>query len=212
MFLETVTGTNGVIGPPAGYLKGVRSLLSKYGILMICDEVMCGLGRTGEWFAVDHWDVVPDIITMAKGVTSAYLPLGVVALSPDVANAFNDKPYSGGLTYNGHPMCLAAGVATLKVLEDEKLVSRAKVMGNQMGKHMEELKRNHISVGDVRHIGLFGAIELVSNREKKTPLAPYNGSHPAIAEMNKYLRDHGVYAFCHWNLLHTNPPLVISMV
>lgn len=234
MFLETVTGTNGLLPPPEGYLRGVREVLSKYGILMVCDEVMCGLGRTGAWFAVDHWGVVPDIITMAKGVTSAYLPLGVVAMSAQVAAAFDNKAYSGGLTYNGmyvivllliisylilvsvcpigHPMCLAAGVAALRVLEEERLVERAHSMGAIMGEHLENMKHKHVSVGDVRYIGLFGTMELVKNRATKESLAPFNGTHPSIAAMNKLIKDKGLYMFCHWNLLHTNPPLVITKV
>jgi taurine--2-oxoglutarate transaminase len=115
MFLETVTGTNGIIPPPAGYLQGVRDVLTKYGILMVCDEVMCGLGRTGEWFAVDHWNVVPDILVMAKGLSSAFAPLGCVAVNPAIAASFDNVPFNGGLTYNAHPLCLGAAVANLKV-------------------------------------------------------------------------------------------------
>ena len=173
---------------------------------------MCGLGRTGEWFAVDHWDVVPDMITMAKGVTSAYLPLGVIAISPSVAAAFDNKVYSGGLTYSGHPMCLAAGVATLKVLEEEKIVDKAAATGLIMAKHLENMKLKHKCVGDVRYIGMFGAMELVKNRKTKVPLAPFNGTHPAIVEMNKFIKQNGLYMFCHWNYLHCNPPLVITEV
>ena len=131
--IETVTGTNGLIVPPDGYLQGVRAICDKYGILLICDEVMAGLGRTGAWFAVDHWDVVPDIITMAKGLTSAYLPLGAVAVNPRIAEFFKDRMYYGGLTYNAHPMCLAAAVATLKVLHDDDLVGNSRRMGAVMG-------------------------------------------------------------------------------
>lgn len=212
MLLETVTGSNGLIPPPEGYLKGVRELLSKYGILMICDEVMCGLGRTGSWFACDLWNVVPDMITMAKGVTSAYLPLGVVAIRSDIAHAFDEKPFVGGLTYNGHPMCLATGVATMKVMEEEKVVENAREMGKHLAFLQQEMKRKHVSVGDVRSVGLFGAMELVTNRKTKQPLAPYNSSHPAIAQMNKFLREKGVYQFTYWNIMHTNPPLVINKV
>ena len=175
MFIETVTGTNGILPPPKGYLVGLRKLLTKYGILLVCDEVMCGLGRTGAWFACDNWNVVPDIITMAKGVTSAYLPLGVVAVSEEIAKHFDDQVYSGGLTYNGHPLCLAAAVANLQVMEDEKVVENAKKMGVVMARHHQELKSKHICVGDVRSIGLFGCLELVKDRKSKEPLAPYNG-------------------------------------
>jgi taurine--2-oxoglutarate transaminase len=210
MILETVTGTNGLIPPPNGYLRGVREVLSKYGIMMICDEVMCGLGRTGTWFGCDEWGVVPDMITMAKGVTSAFLPLGVVAMSNSIAQSFEEKTYFGGLTYNGHPMCLAAGVATLKVLEEEKLVDRSRAMGVHLAAHLARMKSKHACVGDVRSIGLFGAMELVKNKTTKEPLAPYNGTHPAIQEMNKFLKEKGIYIFAVWNIVHTNPPLVIS--
>lgn len=157
-------------------------------------------------------DVVPDMITMAKGVTSAYMPLGAVALTPEIAAAFDSKPYSGGLTYNGHPMSLAAANATLQVLEEENLVSRAKEMGKHLAAHLEDMKQKHPSVGDVRSIGLFGCMELVKNKKTKEPLAPYNGTHPLIVEMNKFLKEKGIYMFVHWNIMHTNPPLIISKV
>jgi len=173
IFLETVTGANGLIPPPRGYLKGLRRLCDKYGILMVCDEVMCGFGRTGEWFAVDHWDVVPDIMTMAKGLSAGYLPLGAVAVSPKIAKEFDDKPFQGGLTYQSHPMCLASAVAVIKFMEEEDVVGNAKRMGKIMSGILHELKHKHPSVGDVRSIGLFGGIEMVKNRETKEPLAPW---------------------------------------
>jgi len=212
MFLETVTGTNGIIIPPAGYLQGVRDVLSKYGIMMICDEVMCGVGRTGEWFACDHWGVVPDIITMAKGVTSGFMPLGVVAVSDDIAKSFDDNPFVGGLTYSGHPMCVATGVACLKTLEEENIIPRAKEMGHYMKKKMMELKERHVSVGDVRAIGLFGCLELIQNTATKQPLVlnDRNAPHPAFLEMGRVMKERGLFAYQYMNFLHCNPPLTIT--
>lgn len=209
-FLETVTGTNGLIPPPKGYLKGVRDICTKYGIMMVCDEVMCGLGRCGEYFACDVYGVVPDLICMAKGLTSAYLPMGAVAMSPKTAAFFDNTPFPGGLTYNGHPMCLAVAVATLKVYEEEGIIDNARAMGKVLRREHLKLMEKHPCVGDARSVGLFGGLELVVSRKTKEPLAPYNGSHPKIAEMMKFLRDNGVFAFAAWNILHTNPPLTIT--
>jgi taurine--2-oxoglutarate transaminase len=212
MIMETVTGTNGIIPPPAGYLTGVRKLLSKYGIMMICDEVMCGLGRTGEWFAVDHWGVVPDILTMAKGITSAYTPLGVIAVSPEIAKSFDHRPFYGGLTYMGHPLCLAAAVQSIKIMENEHIVERAKAMGVHLADALQQMKKKHRCIGDVRSIGLFGGMELVKNRKTKEGLAAYGKVHPVMGEMVKFLRERGVFIFAAGNMLHTNPPLVITKV
>ena len=213
MFLETVTGTNGIIPPPKGYLHGVKKMLEKYGILMVCDEVMCGLGRTGEWFACDHWDFAPDIITMAKGVSSANLPLGVVALSPKVYNHFDDIVFPGGLTYSSHPMCLAASLATIKVYEEEKLIENSRNMGVVLAAHLKRMMEKHICIGDVRSIGLFSAMELVKNRETKEPMAtPYGGPDPCIAKLNAFLRSKGLFAFISQNIFHVSPPLTITKV
>jgi taurine--2-oxoglutarate transaminase len=209
-FIETVTGTNGILIPPDGYLQGLREICDKHGILLICDEVMAGLGRTGAWFAVDHWKVVPDIITMAKGLTSAYMPLGAVALNGRVADHFEKNVFYGGLTYSAHPMCLAAAVANLRVLKEDDLVGNSARMGVVMGELMDELKAEHKSVGDVRNIGLFGVIELVKNRATKEPLAPYTGGGPEMTKLGAFLKDKGVYAFTWRNLLHTNPPLCVT--
>jgi len=210
VFIETVTGTNGLIVPPDGYLQGLRALCDRYGILLICDEVMCGLGRTGAWFAVDHWDVVPDIITMAKGLTSAYMPLGCVAMKEEIAHHFDDRVLSAGLTYNGHPMSLAAGIANLKVLEEDDLVGSSKRMGKVMAELLDDLKAEHPSVGDVRSIGLFGIVELVKNRKTKEPLAPFNGNSPVMQKLTAALKERGLYTFVHWNTFFTNPPLSIN--
>jgi taurine--2-oxoglutarate transaminase len=209
-FIETVTGTNGILIPPDGYLQGLREICDKHGILLICDEVMAGLGRTGAWFAVDHWKVVPDIITMAKGLTSAYMPLGAVAINQRVADHFEKNVFYGGLTYSAHPMCLAAAVANLRVLKEDDLVGNSQRMGVVMGELMEDLKAEHKSVGDVRNIGLFGAIELVRNRATKEPLAPYTGGGLEMTRLNAFLKEKGVYAFVWRNMLHTNPPLCVT--
>ena len=210
VFIETVTGTNGLIVPPNGYLQGLRALCDKYGILLICDEVMCGLGRAGEWFAVDHWNIVPDIITMAKGLTSAYLPLGCVAMSAKIARTFDDRVFSGGLTYNGHPMCLAAAIANLKVLEEDDLVGNARRMGKIMAGLLDDLKAEHASVGDVRSMGLFGIVELVKNRKTKEPLAPFNGTSEAMQKLAAFFKQKGLYTFLYSNTFFTNPPLIIN--
>ncbi len=210
VIIETVTGSNGIIPPPQGYLKGLRKICDKYGILLICDEVMCGFGRTGEWFAVDHWQVVPDILTMAKGLTSAYLPLGAVAVSSKIANEFENRVFSGGLTYQSHPMCLGVASAVLDFMEEEKVVDNSREMGKEMSLILNNLKEKHISIGDVRNIGLFGGIELVKDRKTKEPLCPYGGSSDIMAKLMGYLKDHGIFAYANGHLLHTNPPLVVN--
>jgi len=210
IMMEPVVGSNGIIIPPDGYMQGLRQLCDKHGILLVVDEVMCGLGRTGEWFAVDHWKVVPDIISMAKGLTSAYLPLGCVAVSKKIAKAFDDKPYSSGLTYQGHPMCLATAIANLKVMEEEDIVGNSKRMGKVMAHLLADLKAKHPSVGDIRSIGLFGIIEFVKNRKSKELMAPYNGTSEPMTKLGSFLRDNGVYGYIHWHKLHTNPPLCVT--
>lgn len=210
VFIETVTGTNGLIVPPDGYLQGLRQICDRHGILLVCDEIMCGLGRTGAWFAVDHWNVVPDLLTMAKGLTSAYMPLGAVAMSAKIAEYYQDKVYYGGLTYNAHPMSLAAAVANLKVLKEDDLVGNSQRMGHVMAGLLDDLKAEHPSVGDVRSIGLFGAVELVKDRRSKEPMAPFNGSSPEMTRLGAYFMEHGLYVFLHWNTFFTNPPLSIN--
>ena len=208
--IETVTGTNGIHVPPDGYLEGVRALCDKHGILLICDEVMSGFGRTGEWFAVDHWDVVPDILTMAKGLTSAYVALGAVGIRRKIADHFKDKVYYGGLTYNSHPLGCAAALATIAVYEDDNLLERARKMGVVMKQMHQELKSKHPSVGDVRSIGLFGIVELVKSRATMEPLAPFNGTSPEMQALGKFFREEGLYTFVRWNGFFTNPPLTIT--
>jgi taurine--2-oxoglutarate transaminase len=210
IFIETVTGTNGLIVPPDGYLQGLREICDRHGILLVCDEVMCGLGRTGAWFAADHWNVVPDMITMAKGLTSAYLPLGAVAVNGRIAAHFEKNVYYGGLTYNAHPMSLAAAEACLQVMIDDDLVAHTRRMGRVMGELHQEMKRKHPSVGDVRSIGLFGVLELVRNRVTREPMAPFNGTSPEMQRLAAFLRQEGMYAFVNWNNVFTNPPLCIT--
>lgn len=210
VLLETVTGTNGIIIPPEGYLQGVRSLCDKYGILLICDEVMSGFGRTGKWFAVDHWNIVPDLMTMAKGLTSAYAPLGAVAMTEEVAAHFTDKVYYGGLTYNSHPISLAAAIATIKVMQEDRIVEHAQQMGTVLHRYLIDIGEGHPSVGEVRSIGLFSAIEVVRNRKTREPMTPYNDTSPEMTELRQYLLDNGLYTFIHWNVILVNPPLIIS--
>jgi taurine--2-oxoglutarate transaminase len=208
--LETVTGTNGILVPPDGYIQGVRELCTRHGILMICDEVMAGFGRTGEWFAIDHWKVVPDMITMAKGLTAAYVQLGAVGMRRGLADTFNDKVFYGGLTYNSHPLACAAALATIKVYEDDKLLENARKMGAVMTRLMADLVRKHPSVGAARSIGLFGLVELVRDTAKKVPMAPFNGTSDEMAALGKFFRQEGLYTFVRWNTFFTNPPLCIT--
>jgi len=210
ILLETVTGTNGIIIPPKGYLEGVRALCDRYGILLICDEVMSGFGRTGAWFAVNHWGVVPDLMTMAKGLTSGYAPLGAVAMKPEIAAYYNERVYQGGLTYNGHPISLAAAIATIEVMRAEGLVERARATGEVLAEMLAELMDRHPSVGEVRSIGLFGAIELVRNRRTREPMAPYNGSSPEMNALRQHLLERGLFLYTHWNIILIIPPLIIT--
>jgi len=208
--LETVTGTNGILVPPDGYLAGVRALCDKYGILMIADEVMAGFGRTGRWFAVDNWNVVPDLLTMAKGLTSSYLPLGAVAMSDKVAAHFAERTYFGGLTYSSHPVACAAAIAAIGVLRDDDLVGNAARLGPIMANLHAELKEKHPSVGTTRSIGLFGIVELIRNRATGEPMAPFNGSSPEMAALDARFKADGLYTMQHWNSFFTNPPLCIT--
>ena len=209
-FLETITGTNGVLIPPDGYLEGIRALCDAHGILLIADEVMSGFGRTGEWFAVDHWHVVPDLLTMAKGLTSAYVPLGAVGLRESIADHFRDRAFAGGLTYNSHPLGCAAALATIGVYEEDRLVERARQMGAVMATLLADLAARHPSVGAVRSIGLFGIVELIRNRRTREPMAPFNASSPEMGALGRYFRQEGLYTFVRWNSFFTNPPLCIN--
>jgi taurine--2-oxoglutarate transaminase len=210
VFLETIVGTNGILIPPDGYLQGVRELCDRHGILLVADEVMAGFGRTGRWFAVDHWDVVPDLMTMAKGLTSSYLPLGAVAMRHHIAEAFDTKMYYGGLTYSSHPVSLAASLATIRVYEEDGLIENAARLGPVMRRHHEELAAKHPSVGAIRNLGLFGILDLVRSHDPWTPLTPFNGTSDEMKAVGKYLRDNGLYTMIANNSIHTNPPLCIT--
>lgn len=209
MFIETVTGTNGVLAPPRGYLPGLRRLLDKYGILLVCDEVMCGFGRTGKMFAFEHYDVLPDIVTVAKGLTSSYVPLGAMAIRTPLAEYFRKEVFWGGLTYNSHPLGLAAAEAVIDVLENEALVENAANMEAVMREEMDTLRARHPCVKEGRCIGLFGMVDLQSDSQG-TPLAPYNGSHPAVKAFGKRLLETGLFTFTRWGSFMCNPPLTIT--
>ena len=209
MFIETVTGTNGILPPPPGLLKGLREMLSKYGILLVCDEVMCGFGRTGKLFAFEHGDIVPDIVTMAKGLTSAYAPLGAMGISDPIAAHFKDNVFWGGLTYNSHPLALAAADAAIDVLLDEDLIGNAVRMGEVMRSEMQGLQDRHPCVRETRNIGLFGAVEIQKNAAGER-LVPYRAKHPAMLEFFKVLRERGLFTFGWFSTFFCNPPLVIN--
>src|SRR6476659_11274477 len=210
VFLETIVGTNGILIPPDGYMQGVREICDRNGILMVCDEVMAGFGRTGRWFAVDHWDVVPDLMTMAKGLTSSYLPLGAVAMRQHIADGLEQKMFYGGLTYSSHPVSLAAALATIRVYEEDDLIGNAARLDGVMRTHHQRLAERHPSVGAHRTLGLFGILDLVRSREPWTPLTPFNGPSDEMKAIGKFLRDNGLYTMIANNSIHTNPPLCIT--
>ena len=214
ILLETVVGTNGILVPPDGYLAGVRGLCDEHGIVMIVDEVMAGFGRCGEWFAVDHWGVTPDLIAFAKGVNSGYVPLGGVVISDAIADTFATRPYPGGLTYSGHPLACAAAVASINIFKDEGIVEHARHLGTDVVRPaLAEIAAKHPSVGEVRGLGVFWAIELVRDQATREPLVPYNASGPDAAPMAEFAaacKQRGVWPFTHFNRTHVVPPLTIS--
>ena len=211
IILESVPGTAGIMVPPPGYMAGVREICDRYGIVFIADEVMAGFGRTGEWFAIDHFDVVPDLMTFAKGVTSGYVPLGGVAISEEIAATFADRAYPGGLTYSGHPLACAAAVATINVMEDEGMVANADRIGAEvLGPGLHELAKRHPSVGEVRGLGVFWAIELVADRKTREPLAPYGGSSPAMNAVISACKSGGLLPFANFNRIHAVPACNIT--
>ena len=213
--LETVVGTNGILVPPDGYLAGVRELCDRYGIVMICDEVMAGFGRCGEWFAFQRWGVTPDLVCFAKGVNSGYLPLGGVVISADIVETFKDRAYPGGLTYSGHPLACASAVASIEIFKEEGIVEHARMLGTDViGPALEKLQANHPSVGDVRGLGVFWAIELVRDRETREPLVPFNAAGPDAKPMNDIAaacKAEGVWPFTHFNRVHVVPPCTTSV-
>lgn len=214
IILETVVGTNGILVPPDGYLAGVRDICDRHGIVMICDEVMCGFGRCGEWFAVDHWDVAPDLICFAKGVNSGYVPLGGVIISRRIADTFKERAYPGGLTYSGHPLACASAVASINIFEEEGIIDNARRLGTDViGPALRALADRHPSVGEVRGLGCFWAIELVRSKATREPLVPYNAAGPAAAPVNEVVaacKREGVWPFSHFNRIHVCPPLITS--
>ncbi|HMO60123.1 MAG TPA: aminotransferase class III-fold pyridoxal phosphate-dependent enzyme, partial [Roseiflexaceae bacterium] len=213
MILETVVGTNGILIPSERYIRGMRTLCDKYGILLIADEVMAGFGRTGRWFAVDHWGIVPDMITMAKGLTSAYVPLGAVTVSQPIADFFEERPLFAGLTYNSHPVGCAAAIATINVYKEDGLIENAARLGEVLKVELAHMKERHPSVGDVRAIGLFAVVELVKDRTTREPLTPYNPKPHELGPMpafNAFLRENGIFTLVRWNTFFVNPPLCIT--
>lgn len=214
VILETVTGTNGVIVPPDGYLQSIREICDRHGILLVLDEVMAGFGRTGRWFACDHWDVVPDIMTVAKGINSGYVPLGAMIINERLSDWVSDRFFAGGLTYSGHPLACAAGVASIEAFREEGIVENAAAMGDVLRDELfPPLEVAHPSVGEVRGLGLFWMIELVKNRETREMLVPYNASGEAaapVARLTKAAMERGLYLFVHWNKIMVAPPLTIT--
>ncbi|MFF0140643.1 aspartate aminotransferase family protein [Streptomyces sp. NPDC005227] len=214
LILETIPGTAGIMTPPAGYLAGVREICDRYGIVFILDEVMAGFGRTGKWFAADHFDVTPDLMTFAKGVNSGYVPLGGVAISAEIAETFARRPYPGGLTYSGHPLACAAAVATINVMEEEGIVGQAATIGETViGPGLRELAEGHPSIGEVRGTGVFWALELVKDRETREPLVPYNAAGEANAPMAAFgaaAKARGLWPFINMNRTHVVPPCNVT--
>jgi taurine---2-oxoglutarate transaminase len=214
ILLETVVGTNGILVPPQGYLAGVRAICDEFGIVMIADEVMSGFARCGEWFAIDHWGVRPDLITFAKGVNSGYVPLGGVIISDEIADSFSTRVYPGGLTYSGHPLACASAVASINIFKEEGIVEHARSLGvDVIGPGLEKLALKHPSIGEVRGLGVFWAIELVRDRETREPLVPYNAAGSDAAPMQEFAsscKAMGLWPFVHFNRTHVVPPCTTS--
>ena len=214
IIFETVVGTNGILVPPPGYLAGVRAICDEFGIMMIADEVMAGFGRAGEWFAIDHWGVTPDLIAFAKGVNSGYVPLGGVIISDAIAASFAQRSYPGGLTYSGHPLACASAVASISIFKEEGIVEHARALGTDvLGPELAKIAARHPSVGEVRGLGVFWAVELVRDRETREPLVPYNAAGADAAPMNAFAaacKERGLWPFVHFNRTHVVPPCVIS--
>jgi taurine---2-oxoglutarate transaminase len=214
VLLETVVGTNGILVPPPGYLEGVREICDEFGVVLIADEVMAGFGRCGEWFAVDHWRVTPDLITFAKGVNSGYLPLGGVVISDPIAETFRERMFPGGLTYSGHPLACASAVASIQIFKEEGIVEHARQIGEDViGPSLRDLAERHPSIGEVRGLGVFWALELVRDRATREPLVPYNASGPAaapMAELAAACKRRGLWPFTHFNRVHVVPPCTVS--
>jgi taurine--2-oxoglutarate transaminase len=211
IFLETVVGSNGILIPPKGYLEGVRALCDKYGICMVCDEVMAAWGRTGKWFAYQNWDVKPDLVAFAKGSTCGYVPLGGVIASKKIADFFDDNKMFCGLTYSAHPIGCAAAIATIEAYEEDKVFENVEKVGKVLAEGLEALKAKHACVGDVRYIGLFSVVEFVKDKATREPLVPYGkdpeGIMPKIVGM---LKAEGFSTYSIENMMHVSPPLIIT--
>jgi taurine--2-oxoglutarate transaminase len=213
VFMETATGTNGVIPPPDGYLQAIREVCDRHGILLVFDEVMAGFGRTGRWFACENWDVVPDIITVAKGINSGYVPLGAMIFRRHIADWVRDKFFPGGLTYAGHPLACASAVASIEAYQEEGVVENAAEVGAYLGDGLRELAGRHASIGEVRGLGCFWGVELVKSRETREMLVPFNASGEAaapMAQLAKAALQRGLYLMTHWNVIMVVPPLTIT--
>jgi taurine--2-oxoglutarate transaminase len=213
VILETVTGTNGIIPPPEGYLQAIRETCDRHGILLILDEVMAGFGRTGRWFACDHWDVVPDILTVAKGINSGYVPLGAMIARAPIAEWVRGRYFPGGLTYAGHPLACASAVASIEAFREEGIVENAAEVGAYIGNRLHELAGHHASVGEVRGLGCFWGLELVNNRETREMLVPFNAGGEAaapVSRMAKAALERGLYLMTHWNVVMVVPPLTVT--
>ncbi|MCH8126341.1 aminotransferase class III-fold pyridoxal phosphate-dependent enzyme [candidate division KSB1 bacterium] len=209
MIVETVTGTNGILVPPKGYLQGLHELLNQYDILLICDEIMSGFGRTGKMFAFEHFGIIPDIVTMAKGLTSAYIPLGCVGVSDAIADHFRKNVFWGGLTYNSHPLALNTAMAVIEVIQEEDLAENAARLGKIMRDEMDRLTRKHPSVKEGRCIGLFGMIDIQKNASGEL-IAPYNGTSEPMKKLANFFREEGLFTFLRWASFMCNPPLCIT--
>ncbi len=213
VMMETIVGTNGVIVPPDGYMQAIREVCDRHGILLILDEVMAGFGRSGKWFACEHWDVVPDILTVAKGINSGYVPLGAMVINQKLADWAQDRFFAGGLTYSGHVLACASAVASIEAFQEEGVVENSAAMGEVLGSELARLAEGHPSIGEVRGKGLFWGIELVRDRETREPLVPFNASGEELApvtQIAKAAMDRGLYLMTHWNVILVVPPLTIT--
>jgi taurine---2-oxoglutarate transaminase len=213
VILETITGTNGVIVPPDGYLQAIREVCDRHGILLITDEVMAGFGRSGKWFAVENWDVVPDILTVAKGINSGYVPLGAMIVRKPIADWVRDKYFAGGLTYSGHPLACASAIASIEAFKEEGIVENAAEMGGVFADQLSGLQERHPSVGEVRGLGCFWGVELVKDRQTREPLVPFNAAGEGfapVARVSKAALERGLYLMTHWNVIMVCPPLTIT--
>jgi len=213
VLMETIVGTNGVIVPPDGYLQAIRETCDRHGILLILDEVMAGFGRSGKWFACEHWDVVPDIMSVAKGINSGYVPLGAMVINQKLADWVQDKYFAGGLTYSGHVLACAAAIASIEAFQEEGIVENSAAMGEVLAEGLRGLAEKHESIGEIRGKGLFWGIELVSDREKRTPLVPFNAAGADLAPIGAIMKaamERGLYLMTHWNVIMVCPPLTIT--